>query len=86
MHECLTPLSSYPLVYCIIGLPLSAARWSQFARHHVPSTATLVTSFIYDLTGLCNVLLFVWTRRGLLLISRGPGDNPTPVSGSGING
>jgi hypothetical protein len=41
----------------------------QFFDHNRPPSHpfTLVGSFIFDLGGLCNVLLFMYTRKGLLL-------------------
>jgi hypothetical protein len=72
--DCLTlmrrPISSYPLIYCVLGLPISVARWLQFEHRHVPPTITLASSFIFDLSGLCNVLLFIYTRTGLLLFEK----------------
>jgi len=60
----------YPLIYCVLGLPLSVARWLQFEHKHVPPAITLASSFIFDLSGLANVLLFMYTRTGLLLFEK----------------
>jgi hypothetical protein len=56
-------------------LPLSAARWKQFESKQWHNTAmTLVGAAIYDLTGLLNVLLFIYTRQGLLFFDEGRPD------------
>jgi len=68
-------LICYPLIYCTLGLPLSIVRWAEFLHHNPPRSLTLVTSFLFDLSGLCNVLLFVYTRKGLLLFHDGSPDN-----------
>jgi len=63
----------YPLVYIVAVLPLSIARYSTFAHHHVPYGVIIFVDIIYLLSGLFNVLLFSITRPYLL-----PHDPPTP--------
>lgn len=60
---------SYPIAFAMITLPISAVRWtSGFGHgHHALPTATFATEFIYSLSGAINVLLFLFTRKDLLL-------------------
>jgi hypothetical protein len=62
-------------------LPLSGARWKQFVSKEWHNTAlTLIGAAIYDLTGLLNVLLFVYTRQGVLFFDENAGfDGAKPV-------
>jgi hypothetical protein len=55
-------------------LPLSIARYSTFAYHHIPYAVTIVVNIIYLSNGLFNVLLFSITRPFLL-----PHDLPSPT-------
>jgi hypothetical protein len=66
--------SSYPLVYCITVLPASTIRWIGFMEelhgskiNRVPSAAELGGRFIFGLSGIANVVLFLTTRPTLLL-------------------
>jgi hypothetical protein len=70
-------ISSYPLIYATLGLPLTGIRMKQFFDNNTPASHpfTLVSSFIFDLGGLCNVLLFIYTRKGLLLFPIWSTDN-----------
>jgi hypothetical protein len=54
-------------------LPVSIARYSTFAHHHVPYAVTIFVDMIYLSNGLFNVLLFSITRPFLL-----PHDPPNP--------
>jgi hypothetical protein len=72
---------AYPLVYSCLVIPLSVVRWIGFVQEshgdkkvHVPSTATIASLAIYTLSGICNVLLFLLTRRNLLLFKRDSGE------------
>jgi hypothetical protein len=74
IHWCLLYHDRYPLVYAVLVLPLSVARWIGFVEEDhgitvstVPSSATIATLFIFSLSGLANVLLFFLTRPTLLL-------------------
>jgi hypothetical protein len=56
---------SYPIALSIVGVPLSVTRWLGWASIAIPSWAVLLSAFIFDLSGLINVLLFIYTRHGL---------------------
>ena len=59
----------YPLAYWIQLLPLCIFRWYSFLRpsENIPVAVSFIVSAIFSLSGLFNVLLFFFTRRGLLL-------------------
>jgi len=89
------PFASYPLVYAAQILPLSAARWIGFVqenrgdrKNHVPPTAVIAVQVLHLMSGLANVLLFVYTRPNLLLF-KDDGDisdrseNMAPLYGGG---
>jgi len=63
----------YPLVYFILGTPVSITRWLFFVwqpeGRSLSPIAIILGSAIFNLSGLCNVLLFLYTRQGLLLFS-----------------
>ncbi|KII94774.1 hypothetical protein PLICRDRAFT_693106 [Plicaturopsis crispa FD-325 SS-3] len=65
----------YPLVYCALILPLSVVRWIGFVeeakgnRSGISYQATLAVDFVFELSGLFDVLLFLYARPGLLLFS-----------------
>jgi hypothetical protein len=67
----LTPLFiSYPVVYFIIVIPTSVVRWVSgfgIAQKSLPSAATLATECLFSLSGLANVLIFLFTRPDLLM-------------------
>lgn len=56
----------YPAIYTITVFPIAVVRWTAFAGHQVPPGATIFSSFIFSLSGFLNVLLFGFTRRGLI--------------------
>jgi membrane protease YdiL (CAAX protease family) len=59
---------SYPLVFAVITLPLTAVRFkSGFGskRRHL-ATETFAVEFLYSLSGALNVLLVVFTRSDIL--------------------
>ena len=75
-------LARYPVVYAVLILPLSVARWIGFVqetrgdrKNHVPPTALLSVQVIYCLSGLANVILFFLTRPNLLLFGKDEPDN-----------
>ena len=75
-------LARYPIVYAVLVLPLSVARWIGFVqethgdrKNHVPPTALLSVQVIYCLSGLANVILFFLTRPSLLLFGKDEPDN-----------
>ncbi|KAG8876983.1 hypothetical protein FRB97_003777 [Tulasnella sp. 331] len=63
----------YPISYTALILPISVARWSSIPNREIvpvnelPILQTSITVFIFGLSGLVNVLLFLWTRPHLLL-------------------
>lgn len=62
---------AYPLVYSVIVLPLSVVRWITgfgSGARHMPSAATFIVIFIYNLSGVLNAILFLLTRTDLLLL------------------
>jgi hypothetical protein len=63
-------LSSYPLGYSLVVLPLTIARCVQFAHHDVSSAVIFFTVSIFNLSGVVNVLLFLIVRPRLLLLPR----------------
>jgi hypothetical protein len=63
-------LSSYPLAYSLVVLPLTIARWLLFSNHHVSSAATFFAISIFYLSGAINVVLFLIIRPELLLFPR----------------
>ncbi len=69
-------VTSYPLAYSVVVLPISLARWVQYGRH-VPSAVTFFAVTVFYLSGAINVLLFLITRPELLLFRR-PAELPEP--------
>jgi hypothetical protein len=76
----------YPIIYFVLGIPLSGARWAQFMSGRSHASTALTTAFIFDLSGLCNCLLFFYTRDGLFLFNSDPpqGAPSICISGSDI--
>jgi len=62
-------------------LPLSIARYSTFAHHHVANAVIIVVDIIYLSNGLFNVLLFSITRPFLLPHDLPSSDIDLPVTG-----
>jgi hypothetical protein len=67
----------YPVLYGIQILPLSVVRWMGFMqethgdrKNHLPPGAVIAVACIYNLSGISNIVLFLLTRRNLLLFSR----------------
>jgi len=59
----------YPLAFAVIVLPLTITRWSSFDHKHVSSAATFFSVFVFNLSGVVNVLLFLIVRPELLLFT-----------------
>jgi len=59
----------YPFVYFWLVIPLSVVRWvSGFGSgEKTLPTATIATECIYSLSGLANVLIFLFTRSNLFM-------------------
>jgi hypothetical protein len=63
---------SYPVVYFILAIPISAVRWKSgfgSAAKSLPSAAPLATECLFSLSGLVNVFIFVFTRSDLFMAS-----------------
>lgn len=75
----------YPIVFAVTTLPLSVVRWkSGFGNNgHNFATATFTVESIYSLSGALNVLLFLSTRRDLLLPGNKLGLAPSSMSTNG---
>jgi len=61
---------AYPVVYFIVVVPMSVVRWVSgfgIAQKSLPSAATLATECLFSLSGLANVLIFLFTRPDLLM-------------------
>jgi len=71
-------LLAYPLVYSLLVLPLTFARWLEFKRqwdgksNNIPGAVTFTVASIYSLSGFANVILFALTRPDLLLFQKDP--------------
>ncbi|KAI6153685.1 hypothetical protein BKA82DRAFT_4092828 [Pisolithus tinctorius] len=64
----------YPLVYIIIVLPISAARFSEFRGQDVPFAVTAFADTLFASSGLFNTILYALTRPGLM--PRRPSHDP----------
>jgi len=73
-------LLAYPITYSIVIIPVSVVRFIEFSQEnkgqpdHIPVAWIFFSGAIYWLSGIINVLLFILTRRGLLLFGD---DHPT---------
>ncbi|KIN97035.1 hypothetical protein M404DRAFT_161524 [Pisolithus tinctorius Marx 270] len=56
----------YPLVYIMVVLPVSAARFAQFGGHDVPFAVTIFTDTLFALSGLFDTILYAFTRPKLM--------------------
>ena len=60
----------YPIIYCLVILPLSIVRWISFKQEgatgeiHIPPVATFIFSIPLSLSGVLNALLYPLTRAG----------------------
>ena len=59
-------IPSYPAVYIFCVFPVALARWLAFSGHTIHPAATLVTDFIFTLSGLLNSILYLVTRPELV--------------------
>jgi len=58
----------YPVVYSVLVIPETVVRWLEFGHTvHIKYPATLAVQAIFDLNGFIDVVVFLSTRRGLLL-------------------
>ncbi|CAE7200361.1 unnamed protein product, partial [Rhizoctonia solani] len=58
----------YPLTYTITVLPVSIVRWISFNGGHVDAAVVFVAASIFNLSGLVNVGLILFTRTGVFLL------------------
>ena len=67
------PPSRYPIIYSIIVIPATVVRFIEFGQEkehkvqEVPAGWVFFAQSLFRLGGILNVLLFLMTRRGLLL-------------------
>jgi hypothetical protein len=52
----------YPIVYCILILPLSIVRWMDFGGASTKAAATLAVVAVFGLSGVLNAMLYAFTR------------------------
>jgi hypothetical protein len=59
----------YPIVFAVITLLLSVVYWTSGfgCKQHWLPTETYTVEFIYSLSGALNILLFIFTKKELLL-------------------
>jgi len=62
-HKLARQMLLYPIAYTILILPIACCRFSEWTGHSVPFAATIFSDFIYLLSGLVHVILFVCSRR-----------------------
>ncbi|SRR5258708_36591739 len=63
-------VTSYPLAYALVVLPLTVTWRVQSAHHHVSSAVRFFGGTIFYLSGAINVILFLIIRPELLLFPR----------------
>jgi len=74
-------LIAYPIIYSVLIIPTTIGRFIEFHQEdigqqdHVPPAWTFFGESVYRLSGILNVLLFLLTRRGLLLFGNDPPAN-----------
>jgi len=72
-------LIAYPIIYSITVIPNTVVRFIEFAHpNHFPGGPVFFAETVYRLSGLLNVLLFITTRRTLLLFGN---NSPKPNRG-----
>jgi len=62
-HRLARQMLLYPIAYTIMILPIAFCRFLSWTGHHVPFAMTIVSGFIYLLSGVVHVILFSCTRR-----------------------
>jgi len=74
----------YPLLYCILILPLSIVRWMTFGEEAKTGRSprwpipTFIAIVIFSLSGVMNALLYLLTRSRFFKSDEGP-EPPAPV-------
>ncbi|KAI0251895.1 hypothetical protein BJV78DRAFT_396611 [Lactifluus subvellereus] len=69
----------YPVIYTVLIVPISIARFASYAGARVPPTFTFLADIVFALGGFANLLLFIGTRRFIPDINTVP-DFSTPRS------
>src|ERR1700760_2113808 len=77
-------MTSYPICYTFLVLPLSVARRSTFAGKSKPvaSGVTFFTITIFHLTGFMNVILFLYLRGSVTLLDPGSAEDDDEEEGN----
>jgi len=69
---------TYPIVYLILVTPISFVRWlggfGSSPKITMPSAATFATEFLFSLSGLANVFIFIFTRKDLFIAANTDGN------------
>jgi hypothetical protein len=52
----------YPILYCMLVLPLSIVRWMDFGGAPTKAAATLTVIAVFGLSGVLNAMLYAFTR------------------------
>jgi hypothetical protein len=55
----------YPILYCLLVLPLSVVRWKAFYGDSPKPAATLTVVAVFGLSGVLNAMLYSLTRARL---------------------
>jgi hypothetical protein len=66
MNQVALRLLCYPVMYICLTMPVTVARFSQFAGTNWSLTAIHVGAAIYVCSGWVNVLLYTATRKGII--------------------
>jgi hypothetical protein len=71
-----TVKTRYPILYCMLVLPLSVVRWITFTTTATQLVATLVVEVVFSLSGILNALLYALTRSRIIR----PDVKPPPLA------
>jgi hypothetical protein len=66
MNQVALTLLCYPISYICLTMPIAITRLAQFAGNNWGLRVIYVAACIYSCSGLCNVLLYTATRRGII--------------------
>ena len=58
----LTTEFRYPILYCLLVLPISIVRWKDFKGETTKPAATLTVVAVLALSGVLNSILYFFTR------------------------
>jgi len=62
-HKIARQMLLFPIAYTIMILPIAFCRFLAWTGHDVPTALTIVSDFVYLLSGLVHVILFACMRR-----------------------